>query len=1044
MNLGRNRLCLLVCVLLCTPPFALAQNAKLSGVVRDASEAAIPNASIEIENTVTHVKWDTRTNEEGVYTAASLPPDTYRLIVSAPGFAQEIIEPLKVDVAAKISLDVILKVGTQSQTVSVDASGLQIDTTDGAASTVINREFVENIPLNGRSFQSLLTAVPGVTVVPSTRGQGFGGELTVNGMRAEANYYTVDGVSMNTGAAPSTPGWGAGFAGSTPSQSVLGTTQSLISIEALQELRAATSTYSAEYGRTPGGQFSFSSRSGTNEWHGSLFDYFRNDALDATDWFTNNAGLEKPRTRQNDFGGTFGGPVRIRKVYNGRDRTFFFFSYEGLRLSSPQSATTTVVPGPTMRSSAPAELRQFLNAFPVSSQAEDPTTGFVPYVAAYSNPSSLDSTSLRIDHSFSDRLKFFARYSGSPSSTESRSANDLANLTRYSGTVQSGTAGLTWLISPRFVNDLRFNMTNTRQVSASTIDGFGGAKSFSTAGLPGYPGTPADWLDFYLYYDLRAYYSTGTQSIDQRQTNIVDTMTASLGRHSFKFGFDFRRIHSFQPLPGIYSFPMYFDLSELYSNAPDWAALEKFSGAISPIYSNYSSFLQDEWKVNDRFSLSLGARWDVNPAPHDAAGNNPYTVTQISDLATSTVAPRGSALWATRFGNVSPRLSFAYRLGRSTAYQSVLRGGFGTYYDMGNVAGSMGYFGLGIAALKGGSGTPFPFTQSAIDALSVSAASPYNFSVYGFDPHLKSPYARQWNVAFEQGLGAHQTLTLGYVGSQGRNLLATRLTDPSALGNENFVLGQGLYTINNDGVSDYNALQVRYQQTLNHGLQLLGSYTWSHAIDNSTSNFVLDYLERGDSNFDIRHNAQISMTYALPSAESGFVRAVTKDWGLDARVSLRSALPVDIVTGQTFLLNGSSVSLHPNLVAGQPLYVADSSAPGGRLINLNAFSAATDADGNPVEGNLGRNVARAFDAIQADVAIRRDFNLTEHLNLQFRMEAFNVLNHPVFGNVYGDMSLGESNFGHAYNLQNSQLGGLNSLYQVGGPRSLQISIKLHF
>jgi hypothetical protein len=1044
MSPNRNRFSLLICVLFFASGLLFAQNAEVSGVVRDSSQAAIPNAEVEIESTVTHVKWDTRANGSGVYTAASLPPDTYRLTVRAPGFAQQVVEPLKVDVAAKVSLDVTLKVGNEAQTISVNASGLQINTTDGTVSTVIDRKFVENIPLNGRSFQSLLTAVPGVTVVPSNRGQGFGGELTVNGMRTEANYYTVDGVSVNTGAAPSTPGWGAGFAGSTPSQSVLGTTQSLISIEALQELRAATSTYSAEYGRTPGGQFSFSSRSGSNDLHGSVFDYFRNDALDATDWFTRNAGLEKPRTRQNDFGGTFGGPVRIPKVYNGQDRTFFFFSYEGLRLRSPQSAVTTVVPGPTMRTTAPNELRQFLNAFPISSQAEDPTTGLAPYIAAYSNPSSLDATSVRIDHSFSDRIKFFARYSNSPSSTESRSANDLANVTRYTGTVNSGTTGLTWLISPRFVNDLRFNMTNTRQVSASTIDSFGGATSFSTAGLPGYPGTPGDWLDFYLYYDLRAYYATSTQSIDQRQANIVDTMTASLGRHSFKFGFDFRRIHSVQPLPGVYSFPMYFDPSELYANSPDWSALEKFSGAISPVYYNYSSFLQDEWKVNDRLSLSLGVRWDINPAPHDASGNNPYTVTQLNDLATTTIAPRGTALWATRFGNVSPRLGFAYRLGRSTAHQSVIRGGFGTYYDMGNVAGSMGYFGLGIAALEGGSGTPFPFTQSAVDALSVSAASPYNFSVYGFDPHLRSPYSRQWNVAFEQGLGAHQTLTVNYVGSQGKNLLATRSTDPSTLGNENFALGQGLYTITNDASSNYNGLQVRYQQTLNHGLQLLGSYTWSHAIDNASSNFLLDYLQRGDSSYDIRHNAQISLTYALPSVGTGFVRSVTKDWGIDARASLRSALPVDIVTGQTFLSNGSSVSLHPNRVSGQPLYLTDGGAPGGRLVNFNAFSPATDADGNPVEGNVGRNAARAFNAVQADVAVRRDFSLTERLRLQFRMEAFNIFNHPIFGSVYGDMSLGADNFGRAYNLQNSQLGGLNSLYQVGGPRSLQASIKLHF
>ncbi len=257
-----------------------------------------------------------------------------RLHAEATGFSPYTQTGITVTTAQNLELDFRIKIGGAEQSVTVDGGGAQINTTDASVSTVIDRQFVENIPLNGRSFQSLLTIVPGVSVVPS-KGQGYGGELSVNGQRTESNYYTVDGIAANIGASPNvSPGFAAGLAGATPGQTVLGTTQSLVSIDALQEFRATTSTYSAEYGRTPGGQFSFSTRSGTNQFHGSVFDYLRNDAMDANSTFNKRSTpvIARQEERQNDFGGTLGGPVRIPGLYNGTDRTFFFFSYEGLRL----------------------------------------------------------------------------------------------------------------------------------------------------------------------------------------------------------------------------------------------------------------------------------------------------------------------------------------------------------------------------------------------------------------------------------------------------------------------------------------------------------------------------------------------------------------------------------------------------------------------------------------------------------------------------------------------------------------------------------------
>jgi hypothetical protein len=284
-------------------------------------------ASIEIIETATQVKWDTVSNGDGRYVAPSLAPGVYRITVQAPTFETQVVGHLRLQVESKLSLDFVLHPGAVSQSVTVDGSGIHLNTTDASVSTVIDRRLIENIPLNGRSFQSLMTLAPGVLVVPS-QGVGQSGELSVNGQRTESNYFTVDGVSADIGASVSSSGFtGAGFTGATPGKTALETTQSLVSIDALQEFRATTSTYSAVYGRGPGGQFSFQTRSGTNEYHGTAFDYLRNDALDANNWFngyTNSPPIPKQALRQNDFGGTLGGFLDIPHLYNGRNRTFFF------------------------------------------------------------------------------------------------------------------------------------------------------------------------------------------------------------------------------------------------------------------------------------------------------------------------------------------------------------------------------------------------------------------------------------------------------------------------------------------------------------------------------------------------------------------------------------------------------------------------------------------------------------------------------------------------------------------------------------------------
>lgn len=1028
---------------------AYAQRSAISGLVTDQTGAVVPGAQVTLSNDRTGVVQGGVSNDSGIYSLPFVAPGRYSLIVEASGFKRSEQSGIVVETGQALAIGVRLDVGEVAETVTVDGSGLRVNTVDASVSTLVDRTFVENMPMNGRSFQSLMTLAPGVTAVPSS-GVGQSGGLSVNGQRTESNYFTVDGVSANTGAAASGAGSGAGFSGSLPGQTMLGTTQSLISVDALEEFRTTTSTYSAEFGRTPGGQFSIRTRSGTNDWHGSLFNYLRNDALDANNWFNNVAGAPKQALRQNDFGGTFGGPLLIPGVYNGKNKTFFFGSYEGLRLRYPQPSQRYVVPSIRLRNAVSPEFRPTLDAFPLPDDPSQDEKGVAYFSSGYSAPSSLNATSIRVDHQINSNFQIFARYGANPSKQTTRGTN-LALISSPKRTVDTFTLGATNILSPRFANDLRFNFTRNVATSDQHLDDFGGAKPYTIGDIQGM--TDTDWYGFYFFLADRVSYAFTPTRSRQRQYNIVDGFTASLGRHALKFGVDYRRLENFQSVPSFYQWSWAFDESVMLQNNFDTVALYRYTTPVKPVYSNFSAYLQDEWKATSRLSLSLGLRWEVNPPPNDADGNNPYTINQIDDLTTTKLAPRGARLWNTRYLNLAPRVGVAYQLHDSRDYQTVLRTGAGVFYDTGNATASQGYTGIGSVYRYFTTGA-FPATQQTLDSVpQPNVDPPYSVLVFGYDPHLKLPYTLQWNTAIEQSLGKRQSLTASYVGSAGRRLTLLRAYDLGAAGNPNFTPGaaSSLHLIRNGASSNYHSLQVRFQRRLSRGLQALASHTWSHATDNATSNFQVTQLRKADSDYDVRHSFQAAITYETPSSYGGrLASSLLGHWAVDTRIMARSALPVDVNSGVSGVEGvGLPVTFHPNRVASEPLYVYDQSLPGGRQINPGAFVPATDAQGHNTEGDIGRNYARGFSAVQFDIALRREFPLTERFRLQFRAEAFNLANEPIFGSIYGSLNagtdaVGRNRFGQAYQTLNSSLGGMNPLYQIGGPRSMQVSLKLLF
>jgi hypothetical protein len=1015
---------------------AQSTNASLTGRITDPSKALVANAAIAAISADTNVRYAAVANASGEYTLANLPPGAYRIEVEKPGFKRLIKPDVVLHVQDAVKIDLEMQLGARSETIAVEAGAPLVNTESATVSTVVDRTFVDSLPLNGRSFQTLIMLTPGVVVTATAFDDQ--GQFSVNGQRADANYFTVDGVSANFGvtgytAMVQTAG------GALPALSASGGTNSLVSVDAMQEFRIQTSSFAPEFGRTPGGQISIVTRSGTNAFHGTVFEYLRNSALDARSWFVNFNGLAKPAERQNDFGGVLGGPLR-------KDKTFFFFSYEGLRLRQP-STQQTAVPDSASRQQAPASMRPFLNAFPVSNGIAL-AGGLAQFNAGFSNPSELNAYSIRVDQAISSKLSLFGRYNYSPSSSDQRgplfsSGSVLSTINSVSSSVQTGTVGLIELFTPGISNEVRVNYSNQRIDTRYRMDSFGGAVPLPDSLLfP--PGSSSLNSLFQVVIGGAGEYSQGKLGVDeQRQINLIDNLSVTKGSHQMKFGVDYRWLAPFASPNSYHQFAQFSGLTASPGGALSGTALFAQAGASQTdalLSQNFSLYGQDIWKITRRLTLTYGLRWDVNPPLRGKnSANDPFTVTGLSNPATIALAPRGTRLYDTTYGNVAPRLGLAWQLGERPNWGTILRAGFGLFYDLGQ--GSLGavtsYFPYSANKNLPAS-APFP--------LSAQDAAPPAISV---NPHLKLPRSYQWNIALEQSIGGRQTLSLTYIGAIGRDLIReTNLYNV----NPNF---QFVGVQDNSATSDYHALQLKFQRRLSRGLQGLASYTFSHSIDSASTDAFATYLntpgafadpnvDRGNSDFDIRHAFTAGVTYDLPSLGSHkAARAIFGGWSLDGFVVARSAPPVDVVAGIYFAA-GTALYPRPNVAIGAPLELFGVGYAGGKIFNKAAFT--TPPMGQ--QGNFGRNLLRGFDATQVDIGVQRQIHVTEMLRLRFRAEFFNILNHPNFGNP--NSVLTSALFGRSTQTLANSLGsggangGFNPLYQIGGPRSIQLALKLQF
>jgi hypothetical protein len=1193
--------------------FAQTGLATVHGRVTDHTGALIIGAEVEIRNVDTNETVTQTSDHEALYAIPSLRPGRYGLVAKKGGFKTLTLKPFDLNVGDNLLRNLTLEVGDVAESITVNADSERLNTTDGSVSTVIERPMVENLPLNGRSFQSLLELTPGIN--PAVPGQANGrvnqqGQFTVNGQRADANYFIVDGVSANTGSSLGAS-LGQSGAGVLPNTTAFGGFNGLVSIDALQEFRVTTSSFAPEYGHTPGGQVSLVTRSGGNSYHGAVFDYVRNSALDANDWFLNRAG-QKSAARQHDFGGVLGGPII-------RNKLFAFLSYEGLRLTNPQAGSGyTFTPSArkqaqyTVNSLSPflsSYMSQILNAYPspdvdrtgnitlgtgavvpaVAPCTSEPLTCVARFTSAFPASAQLDSGAGRIDYALNDRTTLFGRYVYSPSSTFASGSFRSINNTDTAVGSSSFTVGLTRIINSKTTNDLRLNYTNSTLRQIQTAPTFAGTmETLFPQGFAQPAGFSLRDMQFSLQFlglvpDLNLAYSPTTNS-RQRQFNIVDTLSTVKGSHTLKAGVDVRIIDpNLNTLPYSLNAVFYLPAIMNFASLPpsqsggsggdgggpgggdgSGAGTTRFPSPSLPCgtdevqlpsflcgstvytaiqrnsvqefrFPNWSLFVQDTWKIRPRLSLTYGVRHEVAPAPHSRNRKpffslknfDPVKCTSLLGSSLDVLAPAGSTVcgvgvnplgtpaYPTTWLNIAPRVGIAYQVSQNQNWGTVLRAGFGIFYDAAanGSAAAVGPFSPstynGLLRLPAPASNPQSIAPPAIQT-AISPTSPYASAAIAAAPDLKLPRTFGFNVAVQQALGSQQSLTLTYVGAIGRKLIGAASATPqtwalNGVERTYFIsptfagTTTTLTVFGNYATSDYHALQAQFQRQFYHGLGAVASYTWSHSLDDA-SNFNAGAvfprsLNRSSSDFDVRQTFTTSLVYDIPTPfkRNKVISSITGHWSVDPIYHFQTALPVNVIAQSTLDTNILTIQ-RPSIIPGIPLYVygADCAAqnggspcPGGMGFNATPVTNVPDSRGvlpHPEcqqslpgssgpsvvgygafcigaitgpssklpQGNAGRNLLRGFSLRQFDLDIHRDFPIGERLRMRFHVNLFNVWNHPNFSAPQSTLLL--PNFGKAASLMNSSFGtgsissggGNNPLYSLGGPRSIQLALKIIF
>jgi hypothetical protein len=1017
-----TRLCIIFA--LCLP--LAAQDAVVTGLIRHSSGMRIEHAAVLLVNQATGVRRLAWSNTEGYYGIAGVQPGVYKITTRKDGFLTTSRLGVRLDVGQMARIDFTIDLGMVQETVTVRGDSYFASTEDMSIGTVVDRDLLDGAPLNGRGLLTALEIAPGVTITPAGQTAGESGQFSVNGQRANSNYVTVDGISVNSGAV-SGGAYYQGMTGVTPALSSIGSMHNLVTLDALDEFRVETANAGAEFGRVLGAQVLLSTRSGNNDVHGSGFLWLRNEALDANDWFRNAERLRHERMRLWNPGATVGGPLQ-------RNRMFFFLSYEAIRLRQEPRALSSTVPDLPSRSAAIGRLGAFLNAFPMPN-GPALGNGFAQYANVLPSPSALDNLSLRVDRSIGSRGRWFARVSHAPSSDSfSKAALGFDTL----------TTGLDLGLGRETTLAARFNISHSAVGSAPSPETNLVLPDLSAFFPPSVP--PASSYLISTFFPIPLMLSTGSHADHHEwQQNLNLTFSRPWRSHRFSWGGDYRLLRPYLRNPPETAQAIYTDLNSVAAGNLYFMILGH-SSPVSATIRNLSLFATDTWKLTSRVTLSGGLRWEFEPPPN-ASGNTPFvTLTGWPDPARIAVAPPGTPLWRTRYDNFAPRAGVAVKLDQDGAW--VLRLAGGLFHDTG----------LGLVLANLTSLPPFSRSDSYFN-VSTSDASRFpegtgvhpQPTVLGYAPDFRLPRSFQWNAVIERVLGESAAVSLAYVGASDNRLIRP----------EKLQLSDGPISVaefvSNDGSSHFESLQAQFRARLTHSLHAVVSYDWSHSIDNVSKDAafrtvgpgITPRTDRGNSDFDVRHSAKAMWVFEPP---------LFGGWSLSGVWRARTGFPLEVANlSQLPPLSPFLPSYRVDLNGGIPVWITDAKAPGGRRLNLAAFG--TPGADPPRQGTLGRNAISGFGMSQIDLAIARELRLAASWSAQLRLEVFNALNHPNFSNpvAYTNGSP-DANFGVSPAMLNQGLadvdnfyrslggtnGGLNPAFQIGGPRMLQAGIRFHF
>ncbi len=1036
--------------------------ATLGGTVTDATGAVVANAKVVATNQATGVETATQTDSAGAYLLPSLPIGTYRIQINASGFQSSIISNLKLEVATALTQNIQLKVGQAAEKIEIVADAALVDTTTTGVGQVINDKVVQEIPLNGRHFTDLSLLTTGTVTPPANgflsaplRGQGSFG-INTAGQREDTTNWLVNGINLN--------------------DNVQNQITFQPPIDTLAEYKIDNSTFPAQYGRNAGAIVNLATRSGGNDYHGELFEFLRNNALDARNFFnpTFKAGVFNPQApfKRNDFGATFGGPIKKNKI-------FFFLAYEGLRQHQSLTVASSRVPSQNERAAVTSPtIQKILALIPAanlvgSGTATDPTT-FNAFTGATLANVSLNQGSADLDIQLSDKDRIHAYYVVQKDLRQEPTAGGAinANLPGY-GDTRDGFRHLMTLsedhvFGPSLTNTVRlgFNRIHLTFTPKALLD----PTAFNItmpAGAPAASGIPF----FNIGNALGFGGPTGEPQGRGDTTGVLnDDVSWLRGRHTFYFGGEVRRA---------YNNNIAFNVGSFTFNATGVSAMQNFlngnaqaftvqlgSGNDKILQPSYDAFAQDSFKWRPNFTFNIGLRYAWNSSPSESAGQ----FTQF-DRTTGTLVSAPQP-YHTNNKNFQPRVGFAwdpFKNGKTSvrAAYAIM-----TQDPTTNI----------VTGLSGNPPFAIPISISS-GAIAVSdpggSLGTTSLGPAAINPNFNDMYAQDWNLTIDRQLTSSMGLSVAYVGLKGTHLqLNQNINQPLVTNNvygatrpfptlpatSSILPAQctaphpactlgNINQVNSNGNSNYNALWVTLNKHFSHGLQFLSSYTYSKSLDyNSLStgeSYIIQnaYNPRGDygpSEFDVRHRFVLSGFYQLPFKTNRLVAG----WEVGTVVQAQTGNPLN----PTMSINpGVSLTVRPNVTGsikttGNPadwfgaLGVAATpttpAIPGFFASELSS-PCAVGTTGTCHPGNLSRNAVTGPSFVNTDFSVIKNTRVTERLNVQFRGELFDIFNHPNFGNPLLTFTPTSTTFG-AINNTRFPTG------DFGSARQIQFSLKVQF